>query len=251
MGRSENARLAVYLDVWHRLEERHHRRLGLLVPLGGLWLKGWANLCMSESVGLSALAGVVAAGTEGVMVEGSGDLSIGEGPGAGGAEAGELECWVWDQQLQESINILQLRSFSKAFRLCQHTTTLLLRLPRPTMSYCPLFPCLHHLPIPFFWCRACLCPLLTLLVHLVINVFPLFPLRPNPTLGPTLRLLLFFLQPHPHHLSILSTVFPSPTPSKLSPLLPFSLLQSQRLVSKLKQAWRGRNGTRRVRRSCR
>jgi hypothetical protein len=50
MGGSENPRLSVYLDVRHRLEERDHRVLGLLVASGSGRLKGRADLCVSKVV---------------------------------------------------------------------------------------------------------------------------------------------------------------------------------------------------------
>jgi hypothetical protein len=81
--RVEHARLTVDLDIGHRLEERDHRVLGLLVTLGGGGLEGRADLRVSKVVWLSALASVVAAGTECVVMEGSGDLSIGEVEGFG------------------------------------------------------------------------------------------------------------------------------------------------------------------------
>jgi hypothetical protein len=46
------------------------------VALGGGWLERGADLCVSEIVRLAALAGVVAAGTKGVVMECSGDLSV-------------------------------------------------------------------------------------------------------------------------------------------------------------------------------
>jgi hypothetical protein len=54
------------------------------VALGGGGLEGRADLRVSKVVWLSALASVVAAGTECVMVECSGDLLIGELEGLGG-----------------------------------------------------------------------------------------------------------------------------------------------------------------------
>jgi hypothetical protein len=61
------------------------------VALGGGRLKGVADLCMAKVVRLSALAGVVAAGSKGMMMECSGDLSVREVEGFGGRDGFESE----------------------------------------------------------------------------------------------------------------------------------------------------------------
>jgi hypothetical protein len=83
MGCVEHARLSVDLDLGHRLEQGDHRVLRLFVALGGGWLKGGTDLCAAKDVRLSALASVVAAGAKGVVMEGSGDLSVVEDEGFG------------------------------------------------------------------------------------------------------------------------------------------------------------------------
>jgi hypothetical protein len=61
------------------------------VALGGGWLERGADLCVSKVVELAALAGVVAAGTKGVMVKCSGDLSVVELEHFGGRDGVEGE----------------------------------------------------------------------------------------------------------------------------------------------------------------
>jgi hypothetical protein len=55
IGRVEDARLPVNLDLGDRLEQGDHGILGLLVTLGGGGFEGGIHLCVAKIVGLAAL----------------------------------------------------------------------------------------------------------------------------------------------------------------------------------------------------
>jgi hypothetical protein len=76
VGRVKHLRLSVHLDLGKRLEQGDHCAFGLLMALGGGGLERGADLCVAIVVWLSALASVVAARTEGVVMKRSGDLSM-------------------------------------------------------------------------------------------------------------------------------------------------------------------------------
>jgi hypothetical protein len=89
IGRIEHVRLSADLDLGKRLEQGDRGVLGLLAAFGGGGFEGRADLRVAEVVRLSALAIDSAAGTEGVMMEYSGDLSVGEVEGSGRGDGRE------------------------------------------------------------------------------------------------------------------------------------------------------------------